>query len=60
MQGGASGSGDEEFDAQAGAAGEKAGVSAKTGTKGTVGSSVGTPKHTGGAATDPTASGKRY
>jgi hypothetical protein len=60
MQGGAAGSGDEEFDAQTGAAGEKAGVNAKSGTKGTIGSSVGTPKSTGGATTDPTASGKRY
>jgi hypothetical protein len=60
MQGGTSGSGDEEFDTQAGAAGEKAGVNAKTGTKDTVGSSVGAPKHTCGAASDPAAGGKRY
>jgi hypothetical protein len=60
MQGGASGSGDEEFDTQAGATGEKAGVNAKSGTKGTVGSSSGTVKSTGGAASDPAAGGKRY
>ncbi|MEH2566952.1 hypothetical protein [Bradyrhizobium sp. AZCC 2289] len=61
MQGGASGSGDEEFDAQAqtGAAGEKAGVGAKTGAKGTVGAGSGAPRGTGGAASDPATGIKR-
>ena len=36
-----SGSGDEEFNAQGGAAGEKAGVAGKTGAKGTVGAGGG-------------------
>jgi len=55
MQGGTSINDDEELNAQTGAAGEKAGVNAKT--KGTVGS--GAAKATGGAAGD-TATGKRY
>lgn len=58
MQGGASGSGDEEFNAQAGAGGAKAGVNAKTGTKGTVGAASGAPKATGG--NDTATGGKRY
>ena len=41
MQGGMSGSGDEEIDAQAGAAGGKAGATAKSGSKGTVGAGCG-------------------
>src|ERR1700738_1792180 len=50
MQGGASGSGDEEFDAaQTGAPGAKAGVKAKAGMKGTVGAGSGAAKGTGGA-----------
>jgi hypothetical protein len=60
MQGGASGSGDEEFNTQAGAAGERAGVNAKTGAKGTVGTGSGTTRSTGGAAGDSTTGGKRY
>jgi hypothetical protein len=61
MQGGGmSGSGDEEFNAQAGAAGEKAGVNAKTGAKGTVGAGRGAVKGTGGAAGDAPTAGKRY
>jgi hypothetical protein len=61
MQGGGmSGSGDEEFNAQAGAAGEKAGVNAKTGAKGTVGAGRGAVKGTGGAAGDAATGGKRY
>jgi hypothetical protein len=60
MQGGASGSGDEEFNTQAGAAGERAGVNAKTGAKGTVGTGSGTMRSTGGAAGDSTTGGKRY
>jgi hypothetical protein len=55
MQGGTSINDDEELNAQTGAAGEKAGVNAKT--KGTVGS--GAAKATGGAAGDA-ATGKRY
>ena len=54
MQGGASGSGDEEMDMRAGTAG----VNAKAGAKGTVGTGGGTPRGTG-AAGDP-ATGKRY
>ena len=45
MQGGASGSADE--DVNTGAAGHKAGATAKTGMKGTVGAGSGTPKVTG-------------
>jgi hypothetical protein len=60
MQGGASGSGDEEFDTQQRVApGAKAGVNAKTGTKGTVGAGSGAPKG-GGASDEPAAGGKRY
>jgi hypothetical protein len=47
MQRGASGSIDE--DVNAGGAGHKAGATAKTGMKGTVGAGTGTPKVTGGA-----------
>jgi hypothetical protein len=60
QQGGATGSSDEEFNAQAGGAGEKAGVNAKTGTKGTVGSGSGAPRGTGSATADPAAGAKRY
>jgi hypothetical protein len=61
MQGGASGSGDEEFDAQQpGAAGAKAGVNAKAGTKGTVGAGSGAAKGSAGAVGDPATGGKRY
>jgi hypothetical protein len=61
MQGGASGSGDEEFDAaQTGAPGAKAGVKAKAGMKGTIGAGSGAAKGTGGAVGDPAAGGKRY
>ena len=59
MQGGASGSGDEEFNEQPGAPGQKAGVHAKTGAKGTVGASRGAPKGAAGMAEDPAAGGKR-
>jgi hypothetical protein len=58
MQGGAPVS-EDELNAQTGAAGGKAGASAKTGTKGTVGAGSGAHKGTGGAAGDP-ATGKRY
>ena len=60
QQGGTSGSSDEEFDAQAGTSGEKAGVNAKSGTRGTVGSNSGASKSTGGAAGDTATGGKRY
>jgi len=59
MQGGASGSGDEEFNAQPGAPGEKAGARAKAGAKGTVGAGSGAPKGTAGAVGDPAAGAKR-
>ena len=59
MQGGASGSGDEEFNAQPGAPGEKAGAHAKAGAKGTVGAGSGAPRGTAGAVVDPAAGGKR-
>jgi hypothetical protein len=51
---------DEELGAQTGAAGEKAGVNAKTGAKGTVGAGSGAHKGTGSAVGDPAAGGKRY
>jgi hypothetical protein len=61
MQGsGMSGGGDEEFDAQAGAAGGKAGTTAKSGTKGTVGAGSGAVKGSGAAAGDAATGGKRY
>jgi len=56
MQGGTAISDDEELAAQTGAAGEKAGVHAKT--RGTVGVGSGAHKATGGAAGDA-ATGKR-
>jgi hypothetical protein len=61
MQGGASGSGDEEFDTQQpGAPGAKTGVNAKAGTKGTVGAGSGATKGSAGTVGDPAAGGKRY
>ena len=60
MQNGISGSGDEELNEQAGTVGEKTGAKTKSGSKGTVGSSSGTPKGTGGAASDPATGSKRY
>jgi hypothetical protein len=60
MQGGASGSGDEEFDTQPGAPGAKAGVNAKAGAKSTVGAGSGAPKGTAGAVGEPATGGKRY
>jgi hypothetical protein len=61
MQGGASGSGDEEFNAQPGVpGGERAGVHAKAGAKGTVGAGSGVPKGAAGTVSDPAAAGKRY
>lgn len=56
MQGGMSGSGDEELAAQSDAPGAKAGVKSKSSTKGTVGAA----KSTGGVAVDPATGGKRY
>src|SRR5260370_41730980 len=58
--GGVSGSGDEEFDAQPGVAGAKAGANAKAGAKGTVGAGSGAVPGTGGAAGDPATGGERY
>jgi hypothetical protein len=60
MQGGAAGSGDEDFNAQPGAPGQKAGVNAKAGMKGTVGAGSGAPKGNRGAVGDPAAGVKRY
>ena len=57
MQGGMTG-GDTDLNAQQSAPGEKAGVNAKGSARGTVGS--GATKGTGGAMSDPTATGKRY
>jgi hypothetical protein len=58
MQGGAPGGAEEEMDMRAGAPGGKAGVNAKPGAKGTVGTGSGTPRGTA-TGTDP-ATGKRY
>jgi hypothetical protein len=62
MQGGASGSGDEEFNTlQPNTPGAKAGVNAKAGTnKGTVGSGSGATKGSAGTVGDPAAGGNRY
>ena len=61
MQGGASGSGDEEFNAQQPSTpGAKAGVNARAGTKGTVGAGSGATKGSAGTVGDPAAGGKRY
>jgi hypothetical protein len=62
MQGGASGTDDEEISAPPGAAGAKAGVNARTGAKGTVGAGSGAQRGTtGGTASDPATGGsKRY
>jgi hypothetical protein len=57
MQKGTMGSGDEEFNAQPGAASERAGTSTKA--KGTVGAASGAHKASGGAAGDAMAPGKR-
>jgi hypothetical protein len=58
MQGGPAGSVDEDTDTRAGAAGQKAGATAKTGAKGTVGAGSGVPKGTGGAAVGGSATGR--
>lgn len=60
MQGGASASGAEDLNAQPGAPGEKAGVHAKAGAKGTVGTGSGAPRGTTGAVGGATAGGKHY
>src|SRR5258705_13880274 len=60
MQGGASGSMDDDVSAPPGAAGEKAGVHAKSKTKGTVGAGSGTTKGSGDAAGEGATGGKRY
>ena len=60
MQGGASGSDDEELSAQPGAAGEKTGMKSTKGTKGTVGTTgSATQKGTVDDAA-PGGTGKRY
>jgi hypothetical protein len=58
VQKGMSGSGDEEFNAQPGADGERAGTSTKS--KGTVGAGTGAHKGSSGAAGDSATGGKRY
>jgi hypothetical protein len=60
MQGGASGGGGEEVEAQTNAPGAKAGVNAKGTTKGTVGAATGTSRATGTTTGDPATGGKRY
>jgi len=60
MQGGVSGSSDEDVNAQQSAPGEKAGANAKGSVRGTVGATSGAPKGSGGAVGDPAATGKRY
>jgi hypothetical protein len=59
MQGGASGSGDEDMDVRAGAPGEKTGVNAKAGAKGTVGAASGAHKGSAVPPGDPAAGGRR-
>jgi hypothetical protein len=58
MQGSPSGAGNEELNAQSGAATERSGVTGKSGTKGTVGANTGAHKATGSGATAPGA--KKY
>ena len=60
MQKGGAGSGDEEFNAQPGAPGERAGTSTKS--KGTVGAGSGARKGSGSGAApaDPATGSKRY
>jgi hypothetical protein len=61
MQGGTSGSMDEDSSPQPGATGEKSGANAKSGAKGTVGAGGATTKGSGGAAGEPaTGSKQRY
>lgn len=61
MQGGASGSGDEEMGAPQGAAGEKVGMKPTKGTKGTVGTTGSAHKGTADdSAAGGAAPGKRY
>jgi hypothetical protein len=60
MQGGMSGRSGEDVNAQHSAPGASAGVNAKGGARGTVGTATGSPKSTGGAVGDPAAPGKRY
>lgn len=61
MQGGGmSGTDDEDINTQPAAPGAKAGVNAKAGAKGTVGSATGSPKGTSGTTGDPATGGKRY
>lgn len=61
MQGGASGSGDEDMGAPQGAAGEKVGMKSTKGTKGTVGTTGSAHKGTADdSAAGGAAPGKRY
>jgi hypothetical protein len=60
MQGGMSGSADEELAAQPDAPGAKAGVKSKSSTKGTVGAAGGAAKSMGGVTGDTATGGKRY
>ncbi len=60
QQGGMSGSGDEELNAQGGTATEKPGATTRSGAKGTVGAGSGAVKGSGGAAGDAATGGKRY
>jgi hypothetical protein len=57
MQNGPSGAADEELNAQTGAATDKAGVTAKSGTRGTVGAGGAAHK---GAGSDATPGSKKY
>jgi hypothetical protein len=59
MPGGASGSSDEDMGLRAGAPGEKSGVNAKAGAKGTVGSGSGAHKGSPLPPGDPAAGGRR-
>jgi hypothetical protein len=59
MQGGTSGSMDEDSSPQPGAPGEKSGANAKSGAKGTVGAGGATTKGSGGAAGEPATGGKQ-
>jgi hypothetical protein len=60
MQGGMSGSDDEDSSAQPSAAGEKMGMKSTKGTKGTVGSATHKGTVDDSATGSPTTSGKRY
>jgi len=59
MQGGPSGSSNEDMDLRAGAPGETSGVNAKAGAKGTVGAASGAHKSNTLPPGDPAAGGRR-